>query len=430
MAPGPARGPAGSRTGGADMSITELFRSFLRTFLAQRARAFLTLLGIMIGTGSIVMLAGLLESGKEALVRLNQGVNEKDTLRFHIDEPPQDQRDKATRPLSRRDGDALATAPLLGGVSVLAEGRRESKATYQGKEKRVRLMGVLPEAREMYRLEVARGRFIDDDDIRDGRRVAVIGHEVFTELFADIPEPLGAVLPIDGESFTVVGVMAHKPVSGHGTGTWMWDRRVVTARTAFDASFSPEHEAHGLFLKVEEQNPSEHRMDTVAKVAESLLLRLHLGVKNFSLDDRQGEQQERTILAVIQILLLATVVMSLFVGGINIMNIMLVTVTERTREIGVRRAVGASPRAIWGQFLFEAAAVSSVGGVLGVIGGVLFSWLVGLALASLFGAWNFRVEAWSILLGLLLAMGTGVVFGLFPALRASRLDPVEALRAE
>lgn len=412
------------------MSLAELLRSFLRTFLAQRARALLTLLGIMIGTGSIVMLAGLMQSGQEALVRLNQGINEKDTLRFHVDEAPRDQRYRATRPLSRRDRDALMQAPLLSGVEVLAEARREAKARYRGKEKRVRVMGVVPAAREMYRLEVARGRFIDADDVRTGRRVAAVGYEVYTELLAEAPNPLGLVLPIDGETFTVVGVLAHKPVSGHGTGTWMWDRRVVVPRTAFDASFSPGHEVHGLFLRVRGPTPSESRMEAVAGLAQSMLLRLHLGVKNFSLDDRKGEQQEETILAVIQILLLGTVVMSLFVGGINIMNIMLVTVTERTREIGVRRAVGASPRAILGQFLFEAAAVSSVGGVLGVLGGALASWGVGKGLAALFGAWTFFVPAWSVGLGLTLAVLTGVVFGLFPALRAAKLDPVEALRAE
>lgn len=413
------------------MSLAELLRSFLRTFVAQRARALLTLLGIMIGTGSIVMLAGLLESGQEALVRLNQGVNEKDVLRFHVDEPPQDQRERTTRPLSRRDGEVLATAPLLTGVGVIAEARREAKARYEGKEKRVRVMGVLPKAQSMYRLEVARGRFIDADDLRAGRRVVVIGHEVFTELLAEVPEVLGLALPIDSETFTVVGVLAHKPVTGHGTGTWMWDRRVVVPRTAFDASFSPTHEVHGLFLKVGGPvAPNDQRMHGVAKAAQALLLRLHLGVKNFALDDRQGAQQEETILAVIRILLLATVVMSLFVGGINIMNIMLVTVTERTREIGLRRAVGASPRAILGQFLFEAAAVSSVGGALGVLGGAMLTWLIGLGLASLFGAWTFHLPAWSVALGLGLAGVTGVVFGLFPAMRAAKLDPVEALRAD
>jgi putative ABC transport system permease protein len=412
------------------MSLSELLRSFVRTFMAQRARALLTLLGIMIGTGAIVTLAGLLESGKEALVRLNQGVAEKDTLRFHVDEPPQTQRDKATRPLSRRDGEALAASTLLGDVDVVAEARREAVARHRGREKPVRIMGLIPEARALYRLEVARGRFIDPDDMRAGRRVVVVGHEVYTELLAKAPETLGLILPIDGVPFTVVGVMAHKPVTGHGSGTWMWDRRVVVPRTAFDAAFSPTHEVHGLFLRVRGPDPSPGRMDAVGKVAQAILLRLHLGVKNFSLDDRQGDQQEKTILTVIQILLLATVVMSLFVGGINIMNIMLVTVTERTREIGLRRAVGASPRAIRGQFLFEAAAVSAVGGVLGVLGGILFTWLVGLGLASLFGAWSFRVETWSVLLGLALAMATGVVFGLFPALRAARLDPVEALRGE
>jgi putative ABC transport system permease protein len=217
---------------------------------------------------------------------------------------------------------------------------------------------------------------------------------------------------------------------GHGTGTWMWDRKILVPQTAFDAVLSPQHRIHSIFLRARRDRPTESYLATVGKVAESVLLRRHLGVKNFTLEDRQGSNQEKLIITIIEILLLGTGLMSMFVGGINIMNIMLVTVTERTREIGIRRAIGASKRSILIQFVLEAGAVSLSGGLLGVFGGIGVCWLVGLGLAQVFGEWSFHIEPWSIVLGLGLALITGVVFGLFPAWRAARLDPVEALRYE
>ena len=412
------------------MSVFELFRSFTRTFARQRIRALLTLLGIVIGTGSVVMLTGLLKSAEEAMLRLSQSVNETDTIRFVTDEPPSDQRDRTTRPLSRRDGSAVEQLAMLDGVQMTPESRLITQARFEGREKRVRLMGVDQRALDMYRLELLKGRFIDEQDLAGGRRVAVVGYEVYTELFKKSKNTLGAQLHVDKESWTIVGVLAHKPYSGHGTGTWMWDRRVIAPRTAFDASYSPAHKVHSIFLKLPQDRSSSAFVKAAGILAESLILRLHLGVKNFKLDERQGAKQERSIIAVIQILLVATVMMSLLVGGINIMNIMLVTVTERTREIGIRRAVGASQRAIMLQFLFESAAVSSVGGLLGISGGIVMNWLVGLGLASMFGRWTFHLEPWAIAMSMGLAVTTGVVFGLFPAMRAARLDPVEALRSE
>lgn len=412
------------------MRISDLLRGLLAAFSGNRGRALLTLLGIMIGTGSIVALAGLLQGAEEALVRLNQGVSESDTLRIAKEDAPREQAGRATRELSASDGEALAHAPELSGVDVTIEARREARAYHQGRQKRVRLMGVGLEALEMYRLRVERGRFLDARDGIDGRRVAVIGHEVYQELLSKAGDLLGRQLRIDDESWTIVGVLAHKPVMGHGDGTWMWDRRVLVPRVAFDVTFSPRHEIHSIFLRVRGGPPSERLMSTVGHVAESIVLRRHGGVKNFALEDRKGHRQEKLILTIIQVLLIGTGLMSMFVGGINIMNIMLVTVTERTKEIGVRRALGASPRAILTQFVLEAAAVSLVGGVIGVLGGAAASFLLSLGLAQAFGAWSFHLVPWSVGLGLGLALSTGIVFGWFPAWRAARLDPVEALRYE
>jgi putative ABC transport system permease protein len=412
------------------MRWIDQLRGIRHTFSMNKGRAALTLSGIVIGTGSIVMLAGLLEGAEEALVQMNHGINDADTIRIKKDEAPRSQWEKASRELSRADAAALDDSPQLQQVDVAIESRLETKAYWEGRQKRVRLIGGGPHTLELFRLKVARGRFIDQRDVLEGTRVAVIGHEVWTQLLSSDPSVLGKQLRVDQYIFTIVGILEHKPSMGAGDGTWMWDRRVVVPQTAFDAAIDPSHNIFAIFLRARTATPTEKWLNTIGVVAEKVLLRRHHGVKNFELDDRKGEKQEKLIVTIIQILLIGTGLMSLFVGGINIMNIMLVTVTERTREIGIRRAIGASPRAIWMQFLLEAVAVSMTGGIAGVVGGVAVTWGLAQLLAHAFGAWSFHVEVWSILLGLGLALITGVVFGLFPALRASRLDPVEALRYE
>lgn len=409
--------------------MRDLLQSAWRTLRAQRARAVLTLLGIVIGTGSIVTLAGLLRGAETALLGMNQGLSSSDILRFRKEEPPPNQAHKTQRVLSRLDGQALGGSSALGGAEVLTEATREAKATRGGKEKRVRLVGATPEAQRNYRLSLERGRFLDPDDLRLGRRVAVLGHEVWQELLEG-GDVLGSQLSIDGQSWTIVGILAHKPSMGHGDGTWMWDRKVLVSEVAFAAAFDPSHAIDSLLIRVGQGEAKNATVQAVGSIAEQILLRRHLGVKNFKLQDRQGQKQEQLIVGIIEVLLIGTGLMSLFVGGINIMNIMLVTVTERTKEIGVRRAIGAGPRAILAQFLVEASAISLTGGLLGVSSGLGVSWVAAALLRQALGSWTFQVVPWSVALALGLALLTGVAFGLFPAWRAAQLDPVEALRAE
>jgi len=407
------------------MRFSDVFRGMFAALSGNRLRALLTLLGIMIGTGSLVALAGLLRGAEEALVALNQGINDSSTVRIRQSAPPARGIPRTRRPLSASDGEALEA---IGGLAITSETSRDARAVHLGKDKRVRLMGVGLDAPAMYRLTIAQGRFVDAVDLVEGRRVVVIGDEVYTQLFGADAKVLGTQLRIADESWTIIGVLAHKPAMGHGNGTGRWDRRVMVPRSAFDATYSPSHQIQSLLLRARGVAPAESTMRALADMADAILMRRHDGVRTFEVEDRNGNNQEKSILVIIQALLMATGLMSLFVGGINIMNIMLVTVTERTREIGIRRAIGASPRAIMLQFVTEAAAISLLGGALGVMGGLLFAALASAGLDHALGSWRFHAVPWSIALGLALAIGTGVVFGLFPAWRAAQLDPVDALR--
>ena len=414
------------------MRLADQLLTVRLAFAANRARAALTLLGIVIGAGSIVLLAGLLKGGEEALISTSQRANEADMIQVRRDEPPPQQAGRTRRELSRVDGETLEESRLLAGARVATEATRDGRALWRERKKRVRVVSAGADALGFNRLELLQGRGLTVDDLKERRAVCVIGYDVWHDLLEEQPSAPGTMLRIDDQMWTVVGVLKRKPpLGGGGGGLWMWDRKVLVPETTFDALYDPRHEVGRLYVRLSGTGSLAKMLRTVEGVVDQTLLRRHLGVKNYKVEGEEGfANQERLILMIIKLLLLGTGLLSLFVGGINIMNIMLVTVTERTREIGIRRAVGASPAAILGQFLLEAAAIASVGGITGVSGGVALSWLASRGLSRLVGHWPFYVESWSVVLGLALSISTGIVFGLFPAWRASRLDPVEALRQE
>ena len=414
------------------MRLSDQLRSVRHTFASNPARSALTLLGIVIGAGSIVMLAGLLRGGEEALLSTSQRANEADLIQVRRDDPPAKQLGRTRRPLSEDDADTLADSRLLDGASVSSEGTKEVRAFFHDKKKRVRIVGAQPIALGLYHLEVEKGRFFTKDDLDERRRVCVVGIEVWRELLEEAPSIDQIAITVGGEVWTVIGVLANKPLlGGGGMGTWMWNRKVLVPQTTYNAIFSPVRMVDRVFVRIGEGEGLEARLHAAEGVVKSTVLRRHLGVENFKIEGEDGQaNQTRLVLWVIKMLLLGTGLLSLFVGGINIMNIMLVTVTERTREIGVRRAIGATPGEILFQFLLEATFIALTGGAIGVIGGITITGLASLLLTKVLGGWNFHIEAWSIALGLGLSFATGVIFGLFPALRASRLDPVEALRYE
>jgi putative ABC transport system permease protein len=413
------------------MQLLDQLRSVRHTFDANRGRTALTLLGIMIGAGSLVLLASLLSGGKEQLQMRSQDADEDDVIQVNADDAPIAKKEKTQRGLGRGDEELLTDAPLLPGAQVTGEKDRWTIAYHHKLKKRIAAVGAQPRALSLYRLEMGEGRFISDDDLRDGRRIAVVGVNVARDLFP-AESALGGEITIDGAQWTVVGVLKTKPGFGGQDGPWMWNSKVLVPRTTFDAIFDAQHLVDEVFVRLSDgKAPLPLRVQAARAAITSTLLRRHYGVDNFKVDERkEGEQQFNVINEVIEMLLIGTALLSLFVGGINIMNIMLVTVTERTREIGIRRAIGANPTSIMMQFLLEAAFIALTGGVIGVVGGMGLAWAISAVLTRLLGSWTLQVQLWSVALGLGLSLVTGIVFGIFPAWRAARLDPVEALRYE
>ncbi len=412
------------------MRAVDLAKTVRHAFVTNRVRTLLTLTGIVIGSGSIVMLASLLRGGEEALVNSSQQANESDMIEVYSTRAPHADRNKTTRKLDTHDATALSESQFLAGARVTAAPQRRTRALYKAKEQRITLFGAGTDVASLYRLQVQSGRTLIDDDLKLLRRVALVGNAVWKDLLSSATDINDVAISVDGETFSVVGVLAHKPVMGGGNGTWMWDKRIIVPRTTFLAVLEPAKTIRSLFVRLKETGPVGTRVLQIADIVESTLLRRHYGVKNFRREGAGSDNQEELILNIIKILLLGTGVVALFVGGTNIMNIMLVTVAERTQEIGIRLAVGAKRRHVLWQFLLEAMALASVGGVLGVIAGLAFAFLVAKGLAFALGSWNFYVETWSLFLGVGLAVLVGAVFGFLPAWRAAGLDPVVALRSQ
>jgi putative ABC transport system permease protein len=393
----------------------------------HRVRAALSTLGIVIGTGSIVLLASLLHGGEAYLLRASQDVSADDVIEARPDEPPPAQRERTSRPLSRADAMGAAESQAFRSAMVAPESTVETYARLHDRKKRVVVVSTSDSTLALYRLAIAHGRALDDDDRVEGRRVCVIGHEVHEELVRAAPPLDGLRIEIDGRLFAVVGVLAEKPLLGATDSAYVWDRKVLIPETTYDALYAPSHEVRRIYVR--KPGGGDERREARAAL-RALLLRRHLGVLNFTLGKDESGGMEKLILDVIQVLLFGTGGLALLASGINIMNVMLVTVSERRREIGLRRAIGATRRSVLLQFLLEAVGLTGVGALLGCLTGALLAWATALLARAAIGEWQLAIPAWAFGLGLGLALLTGLVFGIVPAWRASRISPIEALRSE
>lgn len=395
----------------------------------NKSRSGLTVLGIVIGITAIMLVMSLSQGGTNLILAEIQGIGSRTIVVEPGRQPkgPSDFAEFLTDSLKEREVKALTTranVPTL--LDLSPEVITTATVSYGSQTFRGRVLGVAEVWASILDLEPKVGTFLTRDDVRERASVAIIGSRVKRELFGD-SEALGERLKIKGQSFRVIGILPPK-----GQGLFNLD----------DLTVIPYTTAQQYLLGIDYYNAiigraaSETAVERTVHDIEATLRELH-GIVDPAKDDfhvmTQADVAERIgfITGILKALLVSVAAISLVVGGIGIMNIMLVSVTERTREIGLRKAVGATDGNILQQFLLEAIMLTVVGGLIGMAGGAGLSFVVSKILAVYLGvSWPFTFPLSAAALGFGVSAAIGVVFGLYPARQAAKKSPIEALRYE
>ncbi len=394
------------------MRLREAFGAAWDALRANRLRSGLTMLGVVIGVAAVVALVAIGSGAKREVEQQVQGLGSNLILvvpgEFSFGTTPTLSRLTLADVdyVGRIVGNSSAVATTLSSGEDVRVGATDVFVTVNGTNENVPNVLDRP---------VARGRFLSAADVDTRRRVAVLGSELAKELFGDV-EPLGRQVTIAGVRFRVIGVFAEQG-STFGVSR---DKEISIPVTAAQRLFGVDR-IDGLAVKA----PT---IDSIASLQSRIVSGLeqkYPGEKFSAVTQTQILGTIGTILSLLTLVLSAIAAISLLVGGVGVSNIMLVSVRERTREIGLRKALGAKQRDITAQFLIEAVLLTTVGGALGMAVGV-----GGSVLAEAFSPLPAVVAWWSLVLAFGVSVGVGVFFGVVPARRAGRLDPVVALRSE
>ncbi len=393
------------------MALRSLWSNLLRTLLAT--------LGVIIGVSAVVSAMSVLEGANRDILKRFESLG-ADQLMVLNGSPRRHGRHSIVPSLEPEDADALLECELVHAVSPEVQSSTQIK--YFSKNQHATVLGTTESYAEINNYHVATGRFLTAEDVRAARKNCVLGYEIAQELFGATPA-VGFRVKIKGLGFTVVGVMEKKGVLGFRD---VDNQAIIPLATAMKRVFGLRN-----LTMIAVQAQSQRELAPAILQVERTLRKAH-GIRAGQDDDfaiftqEQMKAEFSNVTKIFAVVLYSIAGISLVVGGIGIMNIMLVSVTERTREIGVRMAVGARRWDILKQFLIEASIISVMGGALGV--------LLGLVFTDLLEQWTRVLKTYTapavIWYALVMATSVGVVSGLYPALRASRLDPVEALRYE
>jgi len=402
---------------------------------AHKFRSFLTVLGIIIGVTTAISIASILTGMRQNIIGIIEEYGTNNIYAFHLSTGPhvsEDRSEKMRKVLKSEDAEAIRTqAPAVESVALVAPnvgysgGPFNDNITYEGKNYRWgNTQGVSSNYGDIANVNLSEGRFISDFDDHERREVLVIGVNAAEALFPGREGNIvGTEVKMGGHKFEIVGVL--------------------------------EKRKNGFFGENEEDNAVFMPFQTAVKLAPArgfllLVLKARSGMLQQALDQSEDilrrrrnvpfsnaddfdiktadkfVQQFDSIFGMIGLAAIAISSLGLLVGGIGVMNIMLVSVTERTKEIGIRKAIGARRRDIVNQFLFEAMTLTFFGGVLGVLLSIGISRIIVLLIPSL----PATIPPWAVFTGLGVSVGVGLIFGVWPARKASRLDPIECLRYE
>jgi len=410
------------------MNLLSSVKLALNGLRANKKRAFLTMLGIIIGVGSVIVIMSV-GAGAQSLL-----VNEISAFGSNLfgvmpgaaadDGPPASVMGITVTTLKLNEADDIRKIP--GVISVTSFVRAVDTAIYGSQKTDTTYVGTTPEMLEVENTSVEHGRFFSHEEVDGLSRVVVLGHSVKEDLFGDA-DPIGEMIKIKKKNLKIIGVMEKR-------GTVAFENKDTQV-------YMPIKTAQKIFLGINHvslmRGKFDERVDMELLLEEvRQVLRENHNIDNPLHDDftvRSLDQALDVLTTVtdgLRMFLAGIAAISLIVGGVGIMNIMLVNITERTKEIGLRKSVGATRGNILKQFLVESATITVFGGLIGIIGGILLSWIIAIGAQAMDYAWDFVVTVPSVLLGLGVSAAVGLIFGSYPAFRAAKMEPVEALRAE
>ena len=407
------------------MNISNLFKIAFRAIAANKLRSFLTMLGIIIGVASVIAMMAIGQGSKK---RIQANIAEMGSnvimIRPGQDKGPggaqQDASDMQT--LKLKDYETLkeqskylsAISPSVNASGQFINGNNNTPST---------IYGISPDYMEIRQLKIEDGEMFTDEDIKTSAKVCVIGKTVADNLFTNGEDPVGKVIRYNKIPFRIVGVLKAKGYNSFGMDQ---DDMVLAPYTTVMKRILSVTYLQGINASAITEDMTDLAIDDITSILRESHKLKGSDEDNFSIRSQQemAEMMNSTS-DTMTILLLVVACISLIVGGIGIMNIMYVSVTERTKEIGLRMSVGARGIDILNQFLIESVLLSVTGGIIGVICGIGAA--VGI---NVFAHWPIQIQPWSVLLSFAVCSATGIFFGWYPAKKAASLDPIEAIRYE
>lgn len=405
------------------MNIANLLKIALKALNNNKLRCFLTMLGIIIGVASVITMLAIGQGSKNSIkaqisemgsnmIMIHPGNMQRGGVRQSADD---------MQTLEVADYEALQALP---GVAAISPSVNSGGQLVNGNNNYPSsIYGVTPEYLDIRKFKVKDGAMFTEHDIKSAAKVCILGKTVVDNLFPNGDDPVGRVIRFGKIPLTVIGVLESKGTNSMGQDQ---DDVVIAPYTTVMKRILAIDYIQGIFASATDENQTDETIDAITEVLRTRH-KIKEGADNdFEIRSQQELSEMMNSTSDMMTVLLACIAgISLLVGGIGIMNIMYVSVTERTREIGLRMSIGARGIDILSQFLIEAVIISVSGGVIGILVGVIASWLVN-AIAH----WPVYIQLYSVILSFAVCTVTGVFFGWYPAKKAASLDPIEAIRYE